>query len=426
MIRTSAFSPGEDRLNDAFGGAAVAVDIVPHPLRRPGAGQGLRGKLQNAVLIGTGKPHQPGLHALSAFSDISHHDNARPETWRLFLHSSGIAENQLSARHQVDKWQVRERFDQVHIGMAPVWTEFSENRIAHRGIGMHGVDKLPVRKPFRQLRNSVADREDAGAKAFTAVRGDKDNPPVGCIRRARHTGGVEHRLGTATQACIFVEPAGEPFQCIDAGVARHHDIRGVDVLAPEILRIGGDRRKMQKRNARDQASIDLLRPRRIDIPGSQAGFDVRDRNFLIKRSQRACERGRGVTLHEEPIGPMDDQLALHSLQHRCRQISEGLSLGHHLQLGVGGNAEQREDVATKIAVLPCVVDPHGEFRASARSQHDRGELDGLGPGAEHDRDAGWTGWRHVAAAAGKRVQDLDELTTGEHGADARLARSRGP
>src|SRR4029078_11317258 len=158
--------------------------------------------------MGPGKPYQSGLHALSAFGDISHHDHARPETWRLFLHSSGIAEDQLSARHQVDKWQVLERFDQVHIWMAPAWTEFSENGIAHRGIGMHGVDKLPVRKPFRQLRNSVADRENAGAKAFTAVSGDEDDPPVGCIRRARHTGGAEHRLGTAGAASSFLGARG--------------------------------------------------------------------------------------------------------------------------------------------------------------------------------------------------------------------------
>ena len=123
---------------------------------------------------------------------------------------------------------------------------------------------------------------------------------------------------------------------------------------------------------------------------------------------------------------MDDQLALHSLQHRCRQISKGLSLGHHLQLGVGGDAEQREDVATEIAVLPCVVDPHGKFRPCARGKHNRRELDCLGTGTEHDRDASWAGWGHVAAAAGKRVQDLAGSTAGECGADARRARSRGP
>ena len=201
---------------------------------------------------------------------------------------------------------------------------------------------------------------------------------------------------------------------------------GCDILTPEIVRIGGDRRKMQTRDAGDQASIDLLRPRRIDIPGSQAGFDMRHRNFLIERGERACERRRGVTLHEEPIGPMDDQLALHSLQHRCRQIGEGLPLGHHRQLGVGDDAEQREDVAAEIAVLPCVVDLHGEFRPRARRQHDRRELDRLGPGAEHDGDASWAGWGHVAVAAGKRIQDLDGSMPEGRCANARRARSRGP
>ena len=121
---------------------------------------------------------------------------------------------------------------------------------------------------------------------------------------------------------ILAKPADQPFQGVDAGVARYHDIRCGDVLPQQIFGIGFDRRKMQPRDPGDQAAIDLLRPWRIDIPGSQAGFDMRHWNFLIERGERGRERRGGVALHEEPIGPMDDQLPLHRLQHRVvRSVS---------------------------------------------------------------------------------------------------------
>ncbi len=123
---------------------------------------------------------------------------------------------------------------------------------------------------------------------------------------------------------------------------------------------------------------------------------------------------------------MDDKLPLHRLQHRCRQIGESLPLGHHPQFSGGDDAEQYENVAAEIAVLPGVVDLHGEFRPRARRQYDRRELDRLGAGAEHDGDARWIGGRHVAVATGKRVQDLGGSMPMAWRAHARHARSRAP
>lgn len=116
---------------------------------------------------------------------------------------------------------------------------------------------------------------------------------------------------------------------------------------------------------------------------------------------------------------MDDQFSLHRLQHRYRQIGEGLPLGHHCQLDIGGNAEQR-DVATEVAVLSRVVDLQGEFEPPPRRRHEGRELEILGSGAEHDGDAGRIYGRHVALTTWKRDGPMPEA----HGANPVRARSR--
>ena len=52
----------------------------------------------------------------------------------------------------------------------------------------------------------------------------------------------------------------------------------------------------------DDLAVHLFRPRRINIVGTEAGFDVSHRNLVVEGSQSAGERRGRVALHDDPIG----------------------------------------------------------------------------------------------------------------------------
>jgi hypothetical protein len=130
-----------------------------------------------------------------------------------------------------------------------------------------------------------------------------------------------------------------------------------------------------------------------------------DRDFLIERGERARKRRRGVALHQEPIGSMVREFPLHRPKHRARQIGQALPRRHHTEVDIRRDSEQRKNILTQIAVLSGVVDSNRKLRPHARREHDRRELDCLGPSAEHDGDLRGNIVGHVAAEGFSGHQD---------------------
>ncbi len=122
--------------------------------------------------------------------------------------------------------------------------------------------------------------------------------------RARSAGCLDHRLRVAAQAGVSIETANEPLDCVDSGIACHHDAAGINPLAPQIVGIRGDRREMQAGDRCDQLAVHFLRPGRVDVAGTQPRFHMGDRYLLVERGERCRKSGRRVALDDEPVGTL--------------------------------------------------------------------------------------------------------------------------
>ena len=82
----------------------------------------------------------------------------------------------------------------------------------------------------------------------------------------------------------------DPQQGVDPGIAGHHECApSVYAFAQQIVARPRRRGKMQIGDAGDEPAVHLLRPRRIDVAGAQAGFDMRHRDLVIEGGERPAK-----------------------------------------------------------------------------------------------------------------------------------------
>ena len=154
---------------------------------------------------------------------------------------------------------------------------------------------------------------------------------------------------------------------------------------------------MQRRHLGDQAPVALLRERRSQVAGAQAGLQVYHRDAAPERGQRAGERGGGVALYH----------------HRGRRAVAEVRVelrdhpGEQLGLAAGAAVDRQRHVRREAERVQRLRD-HGRVLA-ARDQHraqpaggphgggHRGQLDRLRPGTGDEVDFGKGG--HLGASA---------------------------
>ena len=140
---------------------------------------------------------------------------------------------------------------------------------------------------------------------------------------------------------------------------------------------------MQPReHARDPA-VRLLGPWRIEIPRAQAGLDMADRHAAVVAREACGERGRGVAVDEDHVGPGRLEDGLQAAQDERGHLREILAGPHHVEVEVGRDPEERQHLVEHLAMLGGHADARREARVGPQGEHDRRHLDRLGPRPEN-------------------------------------------
>src|SRR5204862_982161 len=92
-------------------------------------------------------------HAFGTLGRATRHEHGLAEVRSLFLHASGVRDDEIAAHHQMNERDVVDRLDEVNAIAA---AEDAADRLLDIGIEMDGIDDLDV-VVERQLRERFAD-----------------------------------------------------------------------------------------------------------------------------------------------------------------------------------------------------------------------------------------------------------------------------
>ena len=293
--------------------------------------------------------------------------------------ASGLAE-------QAGEVRVVERLDQRDV-VEP--GELGIHHPAHVGVEMDGEDHRHV-GPRREAADRRSDRLHAFAEALAAMAGDADDALARePLLETGEAAGERGLLGNAR---------GDPVQRVDDGIAGYVDRSGIDVLAPQRFRGGLGRRAMQRGDRADDLAVHFLGPRMMDVAAAQTGLDVRDRDLAVIRGQRPGHRRGGVALDDHPVGPLRVHDAAEPGEQRGGQRVERLVGTHQVEIVVGRDPGDVEDLVEHAAVLRADADSAVEAIVGFERVDQREKLDRFGPGAEDGEDA--SGHRPPLAESG--------------------------
>ena len=111
-----------------------------------------------------------------------------------------------------------------------------------------------------------------------------------------------------------------------------------------------------------------------------------DPNATVGPGQGGAEDGGGVALDDHHVGLVLGQIAVDGGDGAGRQSGERLVRPHEGQVDVGNDAKGLEDLIEHLAVLAGDADVGLELGGPAQGQHEGGQLDGFGAGAENEGD----------------------------------------
>ena len=95
-----------------------------------------------------------------------------------------------------------------------------------------------------------------------------------------------------------------PTQRVDYGVARGENVSIGHRFAPQVGCRSRRRRKMVRRQGRDELAVRLFGKRGIALAGAQARFDVADWNALVECGERTRVGAGRVALDEQVVRPL--------------------------------------------------------------------------------------------------------------------------
>ncbi len=103
---------------------------------------------------------------------------------------------------------------------------------------------------------------------------------------------------------------------VDHGVAHHKDTIGGNTFTQQIVTGLMRRRKMQRGRMANEAAVEFLRPRRLQVAGAKTGFDMRDGDAIYKPGGRGGGGRRGIALDDDPIVALGAQQLFELLAHQ--------------------------------------------------------------------------------------------------------------
>ena len=176
-------------------------------------------------------------------------------------------------------------------------------------------------------------------------------------------------------------------QRIDHGVAGDGH-RTDHPRAPQIGFGLGRRREMKTGDLRQQAPVGFLGKWVEQIIRAQPGFNVADRDLLVKGSQSRRKSRGGIALHQNHGWWISLKVIPQPLKSSTGDVGERLPGGHQSEITVSLKAEEIHDLGHHFTMLARQHHPGSQGSATAKGANHRSQFDGLRPCPQNDRDAG--------------------------------------
>ncbi len=131
----------------------------------------------------------------------------------------------------------------------------------------------------------------------------------------------------------------------------------------------------------------LFGPRRIFEARAKARLDVRDRYLFVERGERSNERGRGVALHDHPIGLVLANHVRHAEEHARGEVGEALVRLHQVEVELRLHVEDREHLIEHRTMLRGDAHRRFERRIGFQGLRQERHFYGFWPRAKHGENA---------------------------------------
>ena len=102
----------------------------------------------------------------------------------------------------------------------------------------------------------------------------------------------------------------------------------------------------------------------------------------MERGQRGGHCRRGIAMNQYPVGRQLLEDRRQAAKHRGRDVLQGLSVGHDVEIELGVDFERGENLVEHVPVLRADADKRLDAVARRQFGDDGRHLDGFGPGAE--------------------------------------------
>ena len=170
---------------------------------------------------------------------------------------------------------------------------------------------------------------------------------------------------------------------VDDGVAGDED-PALCLLVEEVLLAEGRGGEIVGGDAASDLAVHLLGPGAVDVVGAKAGLHVAHGNLLVEGSEGSGGGGGGVAVDQHHIWLARLEHVAHTGEHAGGDIVQVLPLLHDIEVVVGLDAEDVQDLVQHLPVLAGDADPGFEvFRMLLELLDQRAHLDGLRPRSKY-------------------------------------------
>ena len=263
-----------------------------------------------------------------------------------------------------------EGLDQVHPLQIP---QIPPGTFLHHGTQVDGIDHLNIVVFLHDLTDSGQNVLHGLSVVLPAVAG-QGNDPLAEVH------GVQLRVGKNE-----IRSDGG-LHGVDNGVAGDEDLP-LNGFLPQIPGIGDRGREVQPGDIAHQGAVHLLGEGRIHVVGAKTGLHMSHRDLVIKGSKGAGKGGGGIAMNQNQIRLCLLQHPVHAKDGLGGDGGKGLLLFHDVQVILGLQLEDLHDGVEHLPVLTGQAAHTHKFGTLCKLQHQRGHLDGLGPGTEHGQDS---------------------------------------
>ncbi|MNG93490.1 hypothetical protein D3C79_524590 [compost metagenome] len=242
---------------------------------------------------------------------------------------------------------------------------------------MHRVHHVNIREVARGLYQRLADALEAVAEVFPTVAGDQHHAAV-LIEELE----LLFELGFELRA---LQLAHHFQQRIDHRVARGVDVRAGDAFLEQVVTRVRGRCEVQRGDRASQATVAFFGPRRIQVVGAQAGFDVGNRDLLVVGREAGRQGRRRIAVDQDHIRLELCQDRLEPLQDCRGDIGQVLTWLHDVQVIVRRDLEQLQHLVEHLAVLAGHAYARLEAIVLSQVEGQRCHFDGLWAGTKYDK-----------------------------------------